>query len=414
MSKHYPTIKNAICLLLLLIAIEALMTVAAMILAHIMGWSKIDHFQSFLTRPLIFGSMKLVSSVLVIVFGFKKSETPFRQVFPLRPAPAATCAAIGVGIIGLVILLSELNNLLMTLLHSQPNPNNFLIQLFRNKNVLGTFFVLSVITPFTEEFLFRGLIFTGFLNKYSLKKAIVWSAVFFGLIHLYIYQIPGAFIYGIVFAWLTAKTGSLWPAIFAHGVANSIPLISERILKLKIEGFTCLFDGKIHFQPLWFDAIGLVLVGFSIWLLWPKLREKLEPAPELIRLQIDKTTAMETETAIESPVEIIPVQSSALGWAALISGLASILIWIAGMGLILYAIIVYPKEKGDLPTSVALAIGSVFIFGFLFNCIGTAISIAALIKKSKPAAAWVGIAMNGMCILFGIFLAVMIFISAHI
>ncbi|MCL6591016.1 MAG: CPBP family intramembrane metalloprotease [Firmicutes bacterium] len=44
---------------------------------------------------------------------------------------------------------------------------------------------------------------------------------------------------GLIFAWLAVKTGSLWPTLFGHALANGLPFIAERVLNLKIPGFTC-------------------------------------------------------------------------------------------------------------------------------------------------------------------------------
>jgi uncharacterized protein len=411
MLKHYPAIKNAIYLLLLFIAAESLLTIAAFVCIHIQGGNPFGQIQMGSRDPFLFGGIELVSAVLVLAIGFKKSKTPFRQVFPLGSAPAVVFAASGLGIIGLSIVLSDLNNLLHALLNSPPDPQDFFVQLFRNKNIFATLFMLSVIAPFTEEFLFRGLIFTGFLNNYSLRKAILGSATLFALIHLYIYQIPGAFVYGIAFAWLTVKTNSLWPAIVSHALANCLPVISERVLHLSIPGFTCPLNGKIQFQPLWFDAMGLVLVGLSAWLLLCKWRDKQDPDSRLMRTPIEIPLTAGTEVIPENIMETAPVKSPRLGWAALIFGVISILMLTAGISLILYHSI--RNETLDLSNAAALAIGSIFLFGFVINWIGTAVSIAALIKKSKPAAAWAGIAMNGFCILFGIFLALMVLIEAR-
>jgi hypothetical protein len=94
---------------------------------------------------------------------------------------------------------------------------------------------------------------------------------------------PGAFLAGLLFAWLVVKTGSLWPSLFGHALANGLPIMVEKVLDLKIPGFTYQLEGQILFQPLWLDGLGLALMGFGGWLLWPRLKESLEPTPELLR-----------------------------------------------------------------------------------------------------------------------------------
>ena len=62
------------------------------------------------------------------------------------------------------------------------------------------YFQTLITAPIFEELLFRGIILNGLLNKYknSSKKAIIYSAMVFGLVHLNIPQGIHAFIGGII------------------------------------------------------------------------------------------------------------------------------------------------------------------------------------------------------------------------
>lgn len=78
-----------------------------------------------------------------------------------------------------------------------------------------------------QELQFRGLLL-GALDRVAPPWAAnVGQAAFFGLAHLAVqYQGPtGAFVpvtvaLGLLFGWITQKTGSLWPAIIIHAVAD--------------------------------------------------------------------------------------------------------------------------------------------------------------------------------------------------
>jgi membrane protease YdiL (CAAX protease family) len=82
-----------------------------------------------------------------------------------------------------------------------------------------------------EEFVFRGVILTIFLNKYSSIKAIVFSAIAFGLIHLLnlasdkdtiwvLGQVVWCFIIGLFYGYLFFRTRSLLPLIIVHYFGN--------------------------------------------------------------------------------------------------------------------------------------------------------------------------------------------------
>ena len=70
---------------------------------------------------------------------------------------------------------------------------------------------ISVLGPVLEEMLFRGAITKVLLQKYSPVKAVILSALIFGIFHINPAQVVGAVLSGVLFAWLYYKTGSLVP-----------------------------------------------------------------------------------------------------------------------------------------------------------------------------------------------------------
>ena len=81
---------------------------------------------------------------------------------------------------------------------------------------------ISVLGPVLEEMLFRGAITKVLLRKYSPAKAIILSALIFGVFHINPVQVVGAMLSGILFAWLYYKTGSIVPGILIHVLNNSL------------------------------------------------------------------------------------------------------------------------------------------------------------------------------------------------
>jgi hypothetical protein len=82
-----------------------------------------------------------------------------------------------------------------------------------------------------EEFVFRGIILVVFLNKYSSIKAVIYSAISFGLIHLLnlasdkeMIWVLGQVIYnsiaGLFYGYLFLRTKSLLPVILIHYLNN--------------------------------------------------------------------------------------------------------------------------------------------------------------------------------------------------
>ena len=84
-----------------------------------------------------------------------------------------------------------------------------------------------IIGPICEEIIFRGVILEGLQKKYNPTKAIIFSALIFGLIHLQPLQVISAFFAGLVLGWIYLKTQSLWVCIALHVINNFISFTFE-------------------------------------------------------------------------------------------------------------------------------------------------------------------------------------------
>ncbi len=89
------------------------------------------------------------------------------------------------------------------------------------KNV-ASFMTVAIMAPIMEELLFRKIIFEGYQNNYSLKKAIFMSAFMFALFHLNPWQGIGAFVAGVYLAYIFYKTGDIVLCMFVHFVNNGL------------------------------------------------------------------------------------------------------------------------------------------------------------------------------------------------
>jgi membrane protease YdiL (CAAX protease family) len=79
----------------------------------------------------------------------------------------------------------------------------------------------AIVAPLTEETFFRGFLFVGLRQSYPLWTAAGISGLLFGLIHFMPLALPPLTLYGIVFAWLRERTGSLWPGVLMHMLVNA-------------------------------------------------------------------------------------------------------------------------------------------------------------------------------------------------
>ena len=87
-------------------------------------------------------------------------------------------------------------------------------------DLLVYFLSLCIITPFLEEFVFRGVIFTS-LRPYGKAYAVLGSSLLFGLVHGNISQFVYATVFGIMLAIVREKTGNLKSVILLHFLNNA-------------------------------------------------------------------------------------------------------------------------------------------------------------------------------------------------
>lgn len=100
---------------------------------------------------------------------------------------------------------------------------------------------ISIAGPVFEELLFRGAVTRHLLNEYKPMKAIIVSALIFGIGHLNPAQMIPGILGGIVIAMLYYRTGSLVPGIVLHIINNSVSAISMKIYP-KVDSLETLYQ----------------------------------------------------------------------------------------------------------------------------------------------------------------------------
>lgn len=127
----------------------------------------------------------------------------------------------------------------------------------------GTFILqivtLCIVVPFTEEFLFREIIYGRCKRFLSRRKAILLSALLFGIIHVNIVQLVYASIFGILLAFFYDAAGGLKAAAIAHMAANF-----TSILRSETEVLSFLEGGGLVqlFWMVFFLMLSVLMVCF--------------------------------------------------------------------------------------------------------------------------------------------------------
>ena len=95
------------------------------------------------------------------------------------------------------------------------------------------FICVAIYAPLFEEWLCRGLILRGLLQKTNPAVAILVSAAFFSLIHGNLWQAVPAFGMGLLFGYVYYRTGSLKLTMLMHFVNNAMALFISKIPQFK-------------------------------------------------------------------------------------------------------------------------------------------------------------------------------------
>lgn len=128
-----------------------------------------------------------------------------------------------------------------------------------------TLISVSIFAPLFEEWLCRGIILRGLLQKTHPVSAILVSAVFFAVLHMNPWQALPAFILGALFGYIYYKTGSLKLTMLMHCVNNTFAVVFSKIPSLEnAEGFAdvmstwayvCIFIASIAFLAATFVVV---------------------------------------------------------------------------------------------------------------------------------------------------------------
>lgn len=101
-----------------------------------------------------------------------------------------------------------------------------------------------ILAPIYEEFFFRGYVYKKLRRKMNWKLALIISSIFFGVIHIDIYQMIYGSVIGIMLGFLYEKSQSLRLPIIAHMVNNLLSVLGRIFPNITITRLgTLLFIG---------------------------------------------------------------------------------------------------------------------------------------------------------------------------
>lgn len=187
------------------------------------------------TAAVIYSSVDIISTILSMGLPFfvvmRIIDIPLKAALPFRKIRSG----FNMGSLFIALALSTLGVYSGSLLASMASSLGFSPQVPAVETptdiTTGILYAITlvVIPAFLEEIVFRGIILQP-LRRFGDGFAIVVSAVLFSLAHLNLYQIPNAFLIGLLMGYFVVRSGSIWPGIIIHFVNNSVAAVFEYLM----------------------------------------------------------------------------------------------------------------------------------------------------------------------------------------
>lgn len=210
--------------------------------------------------PLFTAIVSLGALTFVLYYGIEKSKTEFKQLFSFKAIRGSLLVPLVMTLIGLGIVTSIVNSFVVAIIPGGEEAAQKFVN-FIQKDTYAVIVFTVMIAPIVEELMFRGLMLRGFLQRYKVKKAIMFSALFFAIGHGNAFQFIPALFAGILLAWWFVKTRSLVPCIFGHVFNNALIVFAVPLVGAYIPHYE-----ESQFGPSWLYVVGVVLLALGIWL----------------------------------------------------------------------------------------------------------------------------------------------------
>ncbi len=147
-------------------------------------------------------------------------------------------------------------------------------EMFASADVWLLVLLVAALPAICEELAFRGFILSGFRNLGGNRRAIIVSALFFGIAHGLLQQSINAFAMGLVLGWLAVQSGSLLPGVVFHFLHNATTVLLAKVTPDLIERLPALGllvhstnEGPSYQWPVYVlgGVASLALLGWFAW-----------------------------------------------------------------------------------------------------------------------------------------------------
>ena len=184
----------------------------------------------------------LLPLLAVGVAWFVRRDLALRSMLALRLPPPQAWLAAPLLALGVMWPLADLLFGLQSRFLPMPEGDVEAMQKVLGDRPFWQLFFAGAISPaICEELLFRGVCFGLLLRHSGARRAVVFSAIYFALMHLSIFRLMPTFLLGVLMALLVLRSASIFPAMLFHLVYNGGLFFGSRLheqgrLPIPIEG----------------------------------------------------------------------------------------------------------------------------------------------------------------------------------
>lgn len=182
----------------------------------------------FFSNSIVLNSISIITNfiyqygaMLIIVIIINRSFKLDDDVLYKNPTDKKKYFAAAGMIIGYILLTYGAIDMI---LYSLPTLNDglyeYLEEYLVNTSFIFIFLETCIMAPIFEEILYRGILLNGLLKKYNYKKAIIFSALIFGIAHMNLPQGINAFFLGTIIGLAYYYTKSIYVCMLMHFVNN--------------------------------------------------------------------------------------------------------------------------------------------------------------------------------------------------
>ncbi|MCD8207300.1 MAG: CPBP family intramembrane metalloprotease [Bacteroidales bacterium] len=175
------------------------------------------------------------------------------------PFPVVT---ICISVIAATIAMAFVTDIFSVILPPMPDSLKEAVRLMTEGPLWISIVSVCIFAPFFEEWLCRGVVLRGMLQRVKPIWAIVISAAVFALIHLNVWQGIPAFFFGLLFGFVYYRTGSLKLTMLMHFTNNAFSLLLSRMSSFEgADSFLDVMDAKVYALAA---VICLLWIGYFI------------------------------------------------------------------------------------------------------------------------------------------------------